>query len=70
MPKIPSLTPKKLLKIVQKAGFEIDHITGSHYILYHAKTHKRVTILFHCKNLPKGTTHSILKSSEIRIEDL
>jgi len=70
MPKIPSLTPKKLLKIVQKAGFEIDHITGSHYILYHTKTHKRVTIPFHCKNLPKGTIHSILKSSEIRIEDL
>jgi len=44
MPKIHSLTPKKLLKIVQKTGFEIDHITGSHYILYHSETHKRVTI--------------------------
>jgi len=70
MPKISSLTPKKLLKIVQKAGFEIDHVTGSHYILYHLKTHKRVTIPFHCKNLPKGTIYSILKSAGIRLEDL
>ena len=60
MPKISSLTPKKLLKIVQKAGFEIDHVTGSHYILYHPKTHKRVTIPF----------HFILKSAGIRLEDL
>ena len=70
MPKISSLTPKKLLKIVQKAGFEIDHVTGSHYILYHPKTHKRVTIPFHCKKLPKGTIYSILKSAGIRLEDL
>jgi len=34
MSKLPFLTPKKLLRILQKGGFEIDHTTGSHYILY------------------------------------
>jgi len=70
MPKIYSLTPKKLLKIIQKEGFGVDHITGSHYILYHLKTHKRVVLPFHCKNIPKGTIYSILKSAGISIKDI
>ncbi|KKU81769.1 MAG: hypothetical protein UY07_C0009G0006 [Parcubacteria group bacterium GW2011_GWA1_47_8] len=32
MPKLPAITPKKLLKMLAKAGFEIDHTTGGHYI--------------------------------------
>jgi predicted RNA binding protein YcfA (HicA-like mRNA interferase family) len=70
MPKLPLLSSKKLLKILKKNGFEIDHITGSHYILYNAALRKRVVLPFHCKDLPKGTLYSILKSAGIAIKDL
>ena len=70
MPKIPSLTSKKLLRILQKGGFEIDHIAGSHYILYNKLENKRITVPFHCKDLPKGTIHSILKAAGISNADL
>ena len=63
MPKLPSLTPKKLLKILEGAGFEIDNTTGSHYILYRAKDNVRVTVPFHLKDIPKGTLHTIMKSA-------
>lgn len=63
MPKLSLLTPKKLLKILLKEGFEIDHITGSHYVLYNPVFRKRAVIPFHCKDLSKGIIHSILKSS-------
>ena len=69
MSKLSSFTPKKLLKIIQKAGFEIDHITGSHYILYHHQTNKRIVVPFHCKDLPKGTAHSILKAAGIFLKN-
>lgn len=68
MPKLV-LTPKKLLKILLKAGFKIDHITGSHYILYHPISKKRTTLPFHTKDLPKGTLHSIIKSAGLSKED-
>ncbi|MBI2577489.1 MAG: type II toxin-antitoxin system HicA family toxin [Candidatus Wildermuthbacteria bacterium] len=55
MPKLPPLTPKQLLSILQKEGFEIDHATGSHYILYHSSKKLRVTIPFHRKDLPRRT---------------
>ena len=70
MPKLPSLTSKGLLKILNSKGFEIDHITGSHYILYHPVSRKRVTLPFHTKDLPKGTLYSILKSAGISKKDL
>ena len=67
MPKITT-TPKKILKILLKAGFKIDHITGSHYILYNSAK-ERVVLPFHTKDLPKGTLHSILKSAGLSEED-
>lgn len=70
MPKFPSLSSKKLLRILQNAGFQIDHTTGSHYILYDSRTKKRLTLPFHSKDLPKGTILSILKSAEISRNDL
>jgi len=35
MPKIPSLTAEKVIKLLLQHGFELDHQTGSHMILYH-----------------------------------
>jgi predicted RNA binding protein YcfA (HicA-like mRNA interferase family) len=66
----PALAPKKLLKILLKTGFKIDHVTGSHYILYHQISKKRVTLSLHNKDLPKGTLHSIIKSAGLSKEDL
>ncbi|MBI3634197.1 MAG: type II toxin-antitoxin system HicA family toxin [Candidatus Yonathbacteria bacterium] len=63
MPKLPALTSKKLLKMLAVAGFEVDHITGSHYILHRIKDDARVTVPFHRKDIPKGTLHTIMKSA-------
>jgi len=54
VPKLPVLKSRQLLKILQKAGFNIDHATGSHFILYHPDG-KRATLPCHQKDLPKGT---------------
>jgi len=70
MPKFPVLTSRKLLSILQKEGFEIDRITGSHYILYNSSNEKRATIPYHSKDLPKGTFASILRAAGISRKDL
>ena len=69
MPKLPVLKPKQLLKILQKAGFKINHTTGSHYIFYHPDG-KRVTLPYHTKDLPKGTTHAILTAAGINLNEI
>ena len=70
MPKLPNLTPKKLIAILTKNGFRLDHATGSHFIFYNSKTKKRTVVPSHAKDLPKGTLLSILKQSGISKDDL
>ena len=65
MPKLLAVTPRKLLKILAEVGFEADHVTGSHYILYNKTTERRVTVPFHGKDLAKGTLAAILKAAGV-----
>jgi mRNA interferase HicA len=70
MPKLPSITPRKIISALVRIGFKVDHVTGSHYILFNVSNGKRATIPFHARDLPKGTLHSILKSSGLSEKDL
>lgn len=65
MPRLPSLTPKKVIKKLKNLGFIKDHATGSHIIFYHPKSKKRAVVPFHLKDLPKGTLSSLLKEAGI-----
>jgi len=69
MPKIPSLTSKRVIKILEKDGFVLDHSSGSHLIYYHPVKRKRVTVPFHRRDIPKGTLLSILKQAGIDIKE-
>ena len=69
MPKLPVISYKKLVKILVKFGFQLDHTTGSHFIFYHPQTKKRAVVPRHLKDLPKGTLMSILREVGISKEE-
>jgi len=68
--KLPSLTPQEIIKVLEKKGFVLDRIKGSHYLYYHPETGRRVTVPFHKKDLPKGTFFAILKQAGIDKDEL
>ena len=70
MPKLPSLTPQRIIKILEKKGFVLDRIKGSHHIYYHPETKRRVVVPLHKKDLPKGTLFDILKQAGMSKEEL
>lgn len=70
MPKLPPMTPKKLLSKLKKIGFGIDHTTGSHIILYNEKTRRRAVVPQHLSDIPKGTLLSILREAGITREEI
>jgi len=70
MPKLPSLTPEKTIKVLEKNGFVLDRIKGSHHIYYHPETKRRVVVPLHKRDLPKGTLLEILKQASISKEEL
>lgn len=70
MPKPPVIKPKDIIKVLQKKGFSIDRISGSHYVMYNSDKTLRSTIAFHRKALKRKTVMSILKSAQISVEEL
>jgi predicted RNA binding protein YcfA (HicA-like mRNA interferase family) len=70
MPKLPSLTPQKIIKILEKKGFVLDRVKGSHHIYYHPETKKRAVVPLHKRDLPRGTLLEILRQAGIGQEEL
>ncbi len=70
MPKLPSLTPQKIIKVLEKKGFVLDRIKGSHHIYYHPEMKRKVIVPLHKRDLPKGTLLEILKQAGINKEEL
>jgi predicted RNA binding protein YcfA (HicA-like mRNA interferase family) len=63
MPRLPSLTPRRLLRMLIARGFVEDHRTGSHVVLWSPATNRRVVVPMHSRDVPKGTLHAILKQA-------
>lgn len=54
MSKLPALKPVEVIKVlVNKAGFVVHHVTGSHYILRHPDG-RRLPVPYHNKDLKTG----------------
>lgn len=60
-----ALTPRKVLRLLKQHGFIEDHQTGSHVILIHPESGRRVVALVHSRDVPRGTLMSILKAAGI-----
>ncbi|MEO6132901.1 MAG: type II toxin-antitoxin system HicA family toxin [Saprospiraceae bacterium] len=61
------MNPVELERLVKKFGGFLDHQNGSHRIFKHSTVKGIIVIPFHgSKDLPKGTTQSILKKAGLK----
>ena len=63
MPRLPTVTPRQLVGVLEKVGFEIDHQTGSHVVLLRSSDGARVVVPWHNRDLGRGLTLRIIKSA-------
>ena len=62
--RLPALKPKNVLRVFERAGFVVHHVTGSHYILKHPeKAGSRVTLPWYNKDLKRRTLRSIIEQA-------
>lgn len=47
MPKLPVLSPKRIVKILEQKGFELNRIKGSHHIFIRPSDKRVVVVPFH-----------------------
>lgn len=64
-------SPKKLIVLLEKKGFELRKINGSHHIYFHKHLRKIIVVPVHGnKDIPNGTFFSILKQAGISKEEI
>jgi len=69
-PKLPVITPRKLIQALQRSGFVILRQRGSHIYPHHPNAPaKIVTVPYHNKDLKKGTLRSILQQAGLSVEE-
>jgi predicted RNA binding protein YcfA (HicA-like mRNA interferase family) len=69
MPRLPVCTPTEVIRALNRAGFFLDHSTGSHRYFRHPSRAGIVTVPFHRKDLKRGTLRSILDQAGLSTDD-
>ncbi len=70
MPKIPPLTSRKVIAILENKGFTLVRTKGSHHIFRNEDTGRQVTIPVHTGDLPQGTLHEIVRQAGLSRDDI
>jgi len=71
MTRLPALRPKDVIRALERAGFEIFRISGSHYRMRHKSDAKRqTTVPFHAsRDLPRGTLRDIIDQAGLTVDE-
>ena len=69
--RLPVATAREVLAALRRAGFVVDRVAGSHYILAHPDNPaSAVTVPFHgSHSLKPGTLRNIIRQSGLTVEE-
>ena len=67
MSKLPALKPKRVIRALERSGFSLHHVRGSHYFL--RKDDRNVVIPYHTEDLKPGTLRAIIDQSGLTVDE-
>lgn len=69
-PHLPAANARRVIAALRKAGFVVDRVRGSHYILAHPDDPSHaVTVPFHgSRDLKPGTLRNIIRQAGLTVE--
>jgi len=70
MPELPLLTPRKVIRILNKKGFALARTRGSHQVYWNEESRRQVTVPVHTRDLPQGTLLEILRQAGITRDEI
>jgi predicted RNA binding protein YcfA (HicA-like mRNA interferase family) len=68
--KLPRLTAKELIRVLERKGWELDRSRGSHHIYVHPATHRTLSVPLARRAMSIGTLARLLKDADISREEL
>lgn len=71
MSRLPALKPRQVISALERAGFQIVRIKGSHHIMIHRDDRARMTnIPAHgSRDLPRGTLRAIIDQAGLTVDE-
>lgn len=67
--KLPAVTPKQLIRVLEQKGWLLDRVRGSHHIMVHPSERRAVPVPMHNRDLKIGTLRAILALAGISREE-
>jgi predicted RNA binding protein YcfA (HicA-like mRNA interferase family) len=68
--KLPRLTAKEFIRVLEQRGWEHDRSRGSHHIYVHPATRRTLSVPVARRAMSIGTLSRLLKDAEISREEL
>jgi len=70
MPPVPSLPGERIVRALERAGFKVARVTGSHHIMRHADGRGTTVPVHQGRDVAKGTIGGILSDIGMSVEEL
>lgn len=69
--RLPAANAPQTIRALEKAGFEVVRISGSHHLLVHrSDSSRRVTVPFHgAKDLHRGLLRAIIRQAGLSVAE-
>ncbi|MCC7159673.1 MAG: type II toxin-antitoxin system HicA family toxin [Ignavibacteria bacterium] len=69
MPKLPSVKPKEVIRMLNQLGYVEVRQTGSHKQFKKPEGGKLITVAFHNKDINQVTLRSIIRQANLTVEE-
>jgi predicted RNA binding protein YcfA (HicA-like mRNA interferase family) len=70
MPKLPSLTARKVVRALKRAGFVEDRQRGSHLVLIHSQTKARTEVPVHAgRTIKESLLRAIVRDANLSLDE-
>lgn len=68
--RLPRASGREVIAALQRAGFAVSHIRGSHHYLRRPRGGNLVPVPVHGRDVPLGTLRAILRLAELSPDEL
>lgn len=68
--KLPAIKPRELVRALEKHGWELARVRGSHYIMRHPTDRRTVLVPVHNRDLKTGTLRGVMRRVDLSSEEL
>ncbi|MCX6719184.1 MAG: type II toxin-antitoxin system HicA family toxin [Candidatus Taylorbacteria bacterium] len=69
MDHLPSISPKRLIKVLGRLGFVVTRQNGSHVTVESVERNSKVVVPLHNEDIPRGFMKNILKLAKVSTDE-